>query len=212
MQQQTVVLASGNTGKAREIAPKLKTLGWDVKLQSEFEVSDVAETGKTFVENALLKARNAASVTGLPALADDSGLVVPALGGRPGIYSARYAGVSSPYSEKMSALIAELDSELATGSDLARAHARAAYFCCVLVWLNHADDPLPIIAEGVWHGQLLDSPRGEGGFGYDPIFFLEDHGLSVAQLPVGQKLRISHRAQALDALGLALAKRTPKKA
>ena len=188
-----IVLASSNIGKQKEISPYLSRLGWDVSLQSAFSVPVVDETGTTFVENAILKARNAAALTALPALADDSGLVVPQLAGRPGIHSARYAGQSATYPEKFKQLFAEIDA-------LANKPQRVdAYFYCVLVFMRSADDPAPLICEGRWQGQLC-SPSGNGGFGYDPIFYLTEHNCTAAELDLATKSKISHRGQALASL------------
>ena len=187
-----LVLASGNAGKLAELGELLGGPGFDLHAQSEFGVADVEETGLTFVENALLKARNAARATGLPALGDDSGLCVDALGGAPGLYSARYGGGHGDAARNIARLLHELD-----GVPDAR---RGARFHCVLVLLRSADDPQPLIAEGSWAGRILQAPRGSGGFGYDPVFLDPLHGASAAELDPALKNRISHRGRALAEL------------
>lgn len=187
-----LVLASGNAGKLAELRELLGDGGFELHAQSEFGVRDVEETANTFVENALLKARHAAHATGLPALGDDSGLCVDALGGAPGLYSARYGGVHGDAARNTERLLRELQ-------DVPEAR-RGARFYCVLVLLRSADDPQPLIAEGQWRGRILDAPRGTLGFGYDPVFFDPDHGCSAAELDPALKNRISHRGQALVAL------------
>jgi len=187
-----LVLASGNSGKLKEFNQLLSPLGLDVRPQAEFGVHDVEETGLTFVENALLKAREASRVSGLPALADDSGLEVDALNGAPGIYSARYAGEPKSDQRNNEKLLAAL-SECAEGQ-------RTARYGCVLVYLRHAEDPVPVIVQRSWEGEVLAHPRGEGGFGYDPLFWLPDQGMSVAELPSETKNRLSHRGRALHTL------------
>jgi len=188
----TLVLASGNSGKLKEFNQLLSPLGLDVRPQAEFGVHDVEETGLTFVENALLKAREASRVSGLPALADDSGLEVDALNGAPGVYSARYAGEPKSDQRNNEKLLTAL-SECAEGQ-------RTARYWCVLVYLRHAEDPVPVIVQRSWEGELLAHPRGEGGFGYDPLFWLPDQGMSVAELPSETKNRLSHRGRALHTL------------
>lgn len=185
----TVVLASGNLGKARELQALLAPLCWQIDLQSHWQVQQPAEDGLTFIENALIKARAASSQTGLPSIADDSGLVVPALQGAPGIYSARYAGENASDAENNAQLLSAMQS--LTGED------RAAYFVCVLVYLRHAHDPLPIIAQGIWHGYITTEVMGDGGFGYDPLFWVPSYQCTSAQLAVDEKQRISHRGQAM---------------
>ena len=187
-----LVLASGNAGKLDELRALLAGDGFDLVAQSELGVEDVEETGSTFVENALLKARHAARRTGLPAIADDSGLCVDALGGAPGLYSARYAG---PHGDA-AANIAKLLDALADVPDA----QRTAHFQAVVVLLRHAGDPQPIIAEGRWPGRILHAPRGVRGFGYDPVFLDPDHGASAAELDPALKNRISHRGRALATL------------
>jgi XTP/dITP diphosphohydrolase len=187
-----LVLASGNEGKLRELAHMLEPLHIEVLSQADFDIEPVEETGLTFIENALLKAREAARVSGLPALADDSGLVVDALEGRPGIYSARFAGEGAGDEANNTRLLREL-------ADLPM-ERRTAHFHCSLVLLRHESDPAPIIAEGIWYGHILEAPRGEGGFGYDPLFHDRDLGATAAELPMEEKARVSHRGKALAAL------------
>lgn len=188
----TLVLASGNAGKLREFKELLSPIAFDVRPQAEFGVDDVEETGLTFVENALLKAREASRVSGLPALADDSGLEVDALHGAPGIYSARYAGEPKSDERNNEKLLSAL-SEYAEGQ-------RTGRYWCVLVYLRHAEDPVPIIVQRSWDGEVLAHPRGEGGFGYDPLFWLPEQAMSVAELPSEMKNRLSHRGRALQGL------------
>lgn len=187
-----LVLASGNAGKLAEFNRLLADAGIEVVAQQALGVEDAEETGLTFVENALLKARHASRHTGLPALADDSGLCVEALGGAPGLYSARYAGVHGDHAANIAKLLGELD-----GLPEAR---RNAHFHCTLVLVRHADDPDPLIAQGRWHGKILTTPRGAGGFGYDPVFLDPAHGLSAAEMPAELKNAVSHRGQALAGL------------
>ncbi|KFN49373.1 hypothetical protein P873_11410 [Arenimonas composti TR7-09 = DSM 18010] len=187
-----MVLATSNAGKLAELRPLLADAGFALVAQSELGIDDAIEDGRSFVENALIKARHAAAASGLPAIADDSGLVVPALGGAPGLYSARYAGAHGDAAANIRRLLGELAGR--PGGD------RRAYFHCALVLLRHADDPQPLIAEGSWHGRVLDAPRGDGGFGYDPVFLDEEHGLTAAELPATTKNAISHRGRAIAAL------------
>ena len=187
---QSLVLASNNAGKLAEFAQLLAPLGFAIKSQRELDIPEAEEPFGTFVENALAKARHASQLSGLPALADDSGICVPALGGVPGVQSARYAG--EPRSD--AANNAKLVRDIAAHAD------KSAYYYCVLVMVRHADDPQPIIADGVWHGQLIEQPRGQGGFGYDPYFFLPSLGKTAAELSAEEKNNISHRGQALRAL------------
>jgi XTP/dITP diphosphohydrolase len=191
MEVKTLVLASGNAGKLRELREILGG-SFDVRAQSEFGVEDIEETGLTFVENALLKARRATQATGLPALADDSGLCVDALGGAPGLYSARYAGTHGDARANISKLLGAL-------RDVPD-EQRTAHFHASIVLLRHATDPQPLIAEGSWHGRILHAPRGDGGFGYDPVFLDPELGVSAAELDPAVKHRISHRGRALAAL------------
>jgi XTP/dITP diphosphohydrolase len=185
-----LVLASNNAGKLKEFGQLLAPLGFEVHAQREFNVPEAEEPHPTFVENALAKARHAARLTGLPALADDSGVCVNALGGAPGVYSARYAGEPKSDERNNRKLIEDL-----------AAHAdKSAYYYCVLVFVRHADDPQPLIAEGRWNGEIVSEARGEGGFGYDPYFLLPAFGKTVAELGADEKNRLSHRGQALRAL------------
>ncbi|QDW67073.1 RdgB/HAM1 family non-canonical purine NTP pyrophosphatase [Luteimonas granuli] len=187
-----LVLASGNAGKLAELRQLLGDRGLSLRAQSEFGVGDVEETGLTFIENALLKARNAARATGLPALGDDSGLCVDALGGAPGLYSARYAGPGGDAARNIERLLRELDG--------VPDEARGASFHCCIVLLRHATDPRPLVVEGRWHGRVLHAPRGAGGFGYDPVFLDPASGLTAAELPAARKNAISHRGLALATL------------
>jgi XTP/dITP diphosphohydrolase len=187
-----VVLASGNAGKVREFAALLAARHIEVIPQSQFGIVPPEETGSTFLDNALLKARHAAAASGLAALADDSGIEVDALRGRPGVRSARYAGEQASDAENMRLLLSEL-----TGVPEAQ---RLARYRCVLVLVRDPEDPDPVIASGIWEGRVLGAPRGAGGFGYDPVFQPEGLAVSAAELPPAQKNRLSHRAQALRAL------------
>ena len=187
-----IVVASGNPGKLAEFARLFTGSGIECIAQGALGVADIEETGLTFVENALLKARHAARQTGLPALADDSGLCVDALGGAPGLYSARYAGTHGDAAANIARLLRELD-------DVAD-ERRGAHFHCTLALLRHADDPRPLLAQGEWHGRVLHAPRGTGGFGYDPVFLDPVSGLSAAEFDPATKARASHRGRALDVL------------
>ncbi len=187
-----LVLASGNAGKLAELRDLLGDAGIDLHAQSEFGVEDAEETGLTFVENAILKARHAARATGLPALGDDSGLCVDALDGAPGLYSARYAGTHGDAGANIVKLLDALRE--------VPEQRRTARFVCVLALLRHADDPQPLIAEGVWEGRILFAPRGDGGFGYDPVFFDPERNMGAAELDTALKNRISHRGRALALL------------
>ena len=182
-----LVIASNNPGKLREIGHLLEPLGLEVLPQSVFDISEVDEPYCTFIENALAKARHASRCSGLPALADDSGICVNALNGQPGIHSARYAGEPKSDERNNQKLIEALTHQ----SD------RNAHYYCVMVLVRHVDDPQPIIADGSWHGQIIPQPRGSGGFGYDPHFYLPELGVTSAELPLEQKNKISHRSQAL---------------
>lgn len=186
----SLVLASGNSGKIKELQALLP----DCTLipQTQFNVSEIEETGTTFVENAILKARHAAKISNLPAIADDSGLVVAALNDEPGIYSARYAGQGASDAENIAKLLQALDG--------VPNEKRQAYFFCVLVFMRHANDPCPIIAQGRWDGFILDKLIGEKGFGYDPIFYVPTYDCSAAELPFEIKNTLSHRAKALATL------------
>ncbi|HLS05434.1 MAG TPA: RdgB/HAM1 family non-canonical purine NTP pyrophosphatase [Wenzhouxiangella sp.] len=187
-----IVVASGNRGKLAELEEAFGPLGMTLRAQGELGVESAEETAPTFMENALIKARHAARATGLPALADDSGLVVHALGGQPGIHSARFAGPDASDDDNNRKLLDALQN--------VPAGRRAAFFHCSLVLLRHADDPAPLIAEGRWHGQILEQPRGERGFGYDPLFVDPATGTSAAELTLSEKGLVSHRGRALAAL------------
>ncbi|KNC94653.1 XTP/dITP diphosphatase [Trabulsiella odontotermitis] len=189
---QKVVLATGNAGKVRELATLLSVFGLNIVAQTELGVDSAEETGLTFIENAILKARHAAQITGLPAIADDSGLAVDALGGAPGIYSARYSGVDATDRENLEKLLETLK-DVPDGQ-------RQAQFHCVLVYLRHADDPTPLVCHGRWPGVITREPAGQGGFGYDPIFFVPSEGKTAAELTREEKIAISHRGQALKTL------------
>jgi XTP/dITP diphosphohydrolase len=187
---QRLILASNNAGKLKEFAQLLGPIGFELHPQGEFDVPEAEEPFGTFVENALQKARHAARLTGLPALADDSGVCVNALGGAPGVYSARYAGEPKSDARNNEKLVADL-----------AAHAdKSAYYYCVLVYVRHADDPQPVIADGIWRGRIIDTPRGANGFGYDPYFLIPALGKTTAELEPAEKNAISHRGQAIRAL------------
>ncbi|WP_036169336.1 RdgB/HAM1 family non-canonical purine NTP pyrophosphatase [Massilia sp. 9096] len=187
---QRLILASNNAGKLKEFAQLLGPIGFELHPQGEFNVPEAEEPFGTFVENALAKARHAARLTGLPALADDSGVCVNALGGAPGVHSARYAGLPKSDARNSEKLV----------RDLAGIDDKSAYFYCVLVYVRHADDPQPVIADGVWRGRIVDEARGAGGFGYDPHFLLAEFGKTAAELEAHEKNAVSHRGQALRAL------------
>lgn len=187
-----IVLATGNQGKVREMADLLADFGFDVVAQSEFNVSEVAETGTTFIENAIIKARHAAKETGFAAIADDSGLEVDCLNGAPGIYSARYAGDHASDAENIEKLLEAL-------KEVPEAQ-RTARFHCVLVLMRHADDPTPIVCHGQWEGRILAQTQGNHGFGYDPIFWVPEEQRSSAQLDPMRKKQLSHRGKALKQL------------
>lgn len=199
----TWVLASSNKGKLTEIQAQVDRLGVAITLrpQGEFGVTDVEETGLSFVENALIKARHASQTTGLPALADDSGLCVSALNDAPGIYSARYAGPKATDADRIAKLLKAMQPYTSP-------ETRQARFVCAMVWLRHAMDPTPVICVGQWHGILLNAPRGQGGFGYDPIFWVDSHQCSAAELSSVDKNKISHRGLAMQQLANALAGQT----
>lgn len=192
MNNKVIVLASANPGKLRECQDLLGSAGFDIQAQSAFQVSSVAETGLSFVENAIIKARHACKETSLPAIADDSGLEVDALNGAPGIYSARYAGQQATDTQNNQKLLHELDAIPAA--------QRSARYQCVLVYMRHEHDPVPIIAQGSWEGEILSAPTGEGGFGYDPLFWLAELNCSAAQLEKADKNRLSHRGVAMKML------------
>lgn len=189
---ENIVLASGNQGKVKEIQQLLSPLGWHVTPQTEWGFEEAEETGLTFVENAIIKARHASRLTGLPALADDSGLAVTALGGAPGIYSARFADPQCSDSDNIAKLLRQL-----TDTPEQERHAS---FHCVIVFLRHAEDPTPIICQGRWDGYITTTPQGTQGFGYDPVFWVPDLQCTAAQLTLEQKHQYSHRGHALRAL------------
>jgi XTP/dITP diphosphohydrolase len=193
-----VVLASGNAHKAEEISAALPE-GIELVLQSDLGIDSVEETGLTFIENALIKARNAATCSGLPALADDSGISVEALGTAPGIYSARYARADASDRENLDKLLVELGEH----------PNRSARFHCVLVLLQAPDDPTPLIAEGTWHGEIAQNPSGAAGFGYDPIFYLPERRCTAAELTMTEKNKISHRGIALRQMTKLIRERYP---
>lgn len=190
----TIVIASNNAGKLREIDRLLSPLGFNVVPQSHYQVPEAEEPHPTFIENCIAKARHAANITGLSAIADDSGICVTALGGVPGVHSARYAGEPKSDLRNNAKLIAALNG----------IQQRVAYYYCVMVYLRHANDPQPLIAEGHWHGEIIDEPRGNNGFGYDPHFLIPDLSKTAAELSPSQKDTLSHRGQALRQLVLQL--------
>lgn len=187
-----IVLASQNAKKAKELERLLEPLGWTLRLLSEFTGESAPEDAPSFVENAIAKARFAAEVSGLPAIADDSGLEVAALNGEPGVFSARYAGEHGDDAANNAALLEALDGVPESDRD--------ARFVCVLTLLTHADDPTPLIAEGYWYGRILEAPQGDNGFGYDPLFWVPEHQCSSAELAPEIKNAISHRGQAMQML------------
>ncbi len=187
-----LVLASGNAGKLKEISTMLTPLGWTVRSQGDWKISEAVEDGLSFIENALIKARHAARCTGLQALADDSGLVVDALSGMPGIYSSRYAGADADDQANILKLLRTLDGVLWP--------ERIAHFYCAMVFVRHAEDPAPLVSTGKWPGVIMEQPRGEGGFGDDPVFWVPGNECSSAELPPDVKNRLSHRGQAMTAL------------
>lgn len=189
---QKIVLATGNSGKVRELASLLNDCGREVIAQTELGIGGAEETGLSFIENAILKARHASRLSGLPAIADDSGLCVDYLNGQPGIYSARYAGENASDQQNLEKLL----NCLQTVPD----HQRQAQFHCVLVYLRHADDPIPVVCEGRWQGSITHTPAGQGGFGYDPVFLVAGTNQTAAQLSHKEKIAVSHRGQALTLL------------
>ncbi|BDM65282.1 non-canonical purine NTP pyrophosphatase [Shewanella sp. NFH-SH190041] len=191
-----IVLASGNKGKLQEFAQMMSGFKVEILPQSQFDVPEVAETGTTFVENAIIKARHAAQVTGLPAIADDSGLEVDALRGAPGIYSARYSGEGATDVRNYEKLLTAMADE----------SSRSARFQCVLVYMRHADDPTPVICQASWEGQIGVAPEGQQGHGYDPVFIPEHESRSAAQMSADEKNAVSHRGKALALLVEQLAK------
>ncbi|WP_165725179.1 RdgB/HAM1 family non-canonical purine NTP pyrophosphatase [Pseudoalteromonas sp. SA25] len=190
----TLVLATGNPGKVNELANMLSPLNINVVPQSDFNVDEVAETGTTFVENAIIKARHAAKITGMPAIADDSGLEVDGLNGAPGVYSARFAGPGASDQDNIDKLLVDLGDN----------PIRSARFWCVLVLMRHADDPTPLICSASWEGEITLTQNGSGGFGYDPVFFVAEKNCTSAELTKEQKNAVSHRGQALQKLLLEL--------
>lgn len=192
MNENTVVLATGNAGKVRELQRLLAVSDLKVAPQSDYQIAEATESGPGFIENALIKARNASRHTGLPAIADDSGIAVDALGGAPGVHSARYAGEHASDEENLQKLL--------TGMQDVAEQNRTAHFICLMVYVRHASDPTPIICHGEWQGRLLRAPVGDNGFGYDPIFYLPEKGCTSAQLSSDEKNAISHRGQALRCL------------
>jgi XTP/dITP diphosphohydrolase len=191
-----IVLATGNAGKVREFAQLLAEFDAEIIPQTQLNVSNVPETGLTFVENALIKARHAAEITGLPAIADDSGIEVDALNGAPGIYSARFAGENATDVDNNQLLLQQLQ-ETPEAERTARYH-------CVIVYLRHALDPTPLICHGIWEGRVLTAPQGENGFGYDPLFLIPEQQCTAAQMPSDLKNKLSHRGQAMRELQAAL--------
>jgi XTP/dITP diphosphohydrolase len=187
-----IVLASGNHGKIAEISALLAPLSVNIIPQTDFDIVEAEETGLTFVENAIIKARHAAAATGLPALADDSGLEVDALQGAPGIWSSRFAGPDADDRDNVDKLLKELRAVPEA--------ERSARFQCLMVYMSHAKDPTPLICQGTWEGRILFEPRGSNGFGYDPVFYVPEHNCASAELPAETKNRISHRGQALACL------------
>jgi len=192
------VLASNNKGKLREFNDMFASMSISVLPQSEFSIEEVEETGLSFVENAILKARNAALHSGLPAIADDSGLEVDALQGAPGIYSSRFAGVGASDADNVIKLLHDLEG--------VPTKERTARFQCLLVYMRHASDPTPVICQGTWEGVILEAPQGENGFGYDPVFFVPEKNCSSAQLDADTKNSMSHRGKALQLLSNRLVK------
>jgi len=188
----SLVLASGNPGKLRELSALLEPLGWNVRRQSDWEISEAVEDGLSFIENALIKARHASKHTGMPALGDDSGLVVDVLDGAPGIFSSRFAGADANDQSNIHKLLDVMEGIAEP--------ARTAHFYCAMVVVRHALDPAPLLAVGKWDGRILNKPVGTGGFGYDPVFWVPGENCSSAELPAIVKNRISHRGQALSAL------------
>ncbi len=192
IKNQTIVLATGNPGKVRELQQILADSGLTIAPQSDYDAPEAIEDGLGFVENALIKARSAARHTGLPAIADDSGIAVDALNGEPGIHSARFAGEQASDEENLQLLLERMQ-----GVEVAQ---RTARFICLMVYVRHADDPTPLICEGSWEGRLLEAPQGDNGFGYDPIFFVPEKNCTSAELPSVEKNQLSHRGKALRCL------------
>lgn len=192
MSNKRIVLASNNAGKVGEISQLLEHSGIEVLPQAQFDIQDAVEDGLTFVENAIIKARHAAKLSGLPAIADDSGIEVDSLNGAPGIYSARFAGEGSSDEENLLKLLREM-------KDIPEAQ-RSARFQCLMVYMRHAEDPTPVICQGTWEGRILTAPQGENGFGYDPVFFVPEQNCSSAELDAATKNSLSHRGKALQQL------------
>ncbi len=190
LEQNTIIIASNNKGKLIEFEDALAGTSCQFIPQDEYSVPEAEETGSTFVENAILKARNACIHSNVPAIADDSGLVVPAINDEPGIYSARYAGENKSFPNNIEKLLHELNET--------PQEQRYAYFICVLAYLRHPDDPIPMIFQGIWEGEITFEPKGDKGFGYDPVFYVPEHQCTAAQLELDIKNKISHRAQALN--------------
>lgn len=190
LEQNTIIIGSNNKGKLIEFEDALKNTQYQFIPQDDYYVPEAEETGLTFVENAILKARNACIHSNMPAIADDSGLVVPAINDEPGIYSARYAGEQKSFPDNIAKLLHELDET--------PQEQRYAYFICVLAYLRHPDDPIPMIFQGIWEGEITFEPEGDKGFGYDPVFYVPEHQCTAAELELDIKNKISHRAQALD--------------
>lgn len=196
---QKIVLASGNAKKVKELSELLASFDYQIIPQTELNVSEVPETGTTFVENAIIKARHAAKVTGLPAIADDSGIEVDYLKGMPGIYSARFAALDDPDHQGNADDQVNNDLLLAKLKGVPTAE-RSARYQCILVFMEHADDPTPLICQGSWEGRILEQEQGDGGFGYDPLFWCPEHQCAAAELSAEQKAAISHRGKALRSL------------
>ena len=197
---QKIVLASNNKGKVREFGQMLSTINMEVLPQATFNIEDADETGLTFVENAIIKARHASAIAGLPAIADDSGLEVDALNGAPGIYSARYSGEGATDEKNLLKLLEAL-------KDVPE-EKRSARFQCLLVYMRHAEDPTPLICQGTWEGIIITEPQGENGFGYDPVFYVPEYNCTSAQLSSEHKNKLSHRGIALKALMKILTNKT----
>ncbi len=206
MTERRVVLASGNAGKLREFSELLGSTGLVLVRQSDLGIEPPPETGVTFIENALIKARNAARISGLPAIADDSGIEVDALGRAPGVYSARYAGENASDEDNLAKLLVELDGVPSS--------TRGARYRCVIVYVDHADDPRPLVGDGTWEGEIISARRGNGGFGYDPSFVPVGETRTVAEMSAAEKNAVSHRGQAmrafLEQLRLSRSSRTPR--
>jgi len=189
---QTLVIASGNAGKLRELTAMLQPLGWTIRPQGDWNIPEAVENGLSFIENALIKARHATQLTGLPALGDDSGLVVDALNGAPGIFSSRFAGDGADDAANNRKLLLAMQGVPAA--------SRGAHFYCAMALVRHENDPCPLLAIGTWRGHILEAAQGDGGFGYDPLFWLESKACTSAELPAAEKNRLSHRGQALQSL------------